>query len=228
MTAPRRMLACLFLLLLVISSGCATRSISVIPSARQDELRQTPEGVVALFESAWNERDLTALGNLFTADFSLGGKVAGPEGADAFHVSCRARAMRRPCDSMPGMGDGAGPAPVRMTLGPRMHGLADSPRLIDTPWHRYVYCMLRVDEGMVPAEADGWTRTLQKVATFVLVRGDSAVVPLGFVAARAAPDSTRWWLQSLIVEPAPGSPGSKEHPYHGFVCGNAIGDFWWP
>jgi hypothetical protein len=222
------MIACWSLLLFLIPSGCATRVTSAIPSARQAELRSTPGGVVQLFESGWNERDLTTLSSLFTSDFALGGKSPGPEGLAAFRVSCRVRAMRMPCDSAWGGGDFGALARSRMTLGPWSPPLPDYPRIAETRWRRYVYCTLRIEEGAGRAEERLWTRTMHKVATFCLVRGDSAAVTPGLAAAGTAPDSTRWWLKSLTVEIEPGYPGSKERPYLGFICGNARGDFWWP
>jgi hypothetical protein len=228
MLAPSRTLTTLFLLLLVIPSGCATRLTSVIPSARQADLRQTPDGVVALFASAWNERNPAVLADLFTADFTLAGLVEGSEGAEAFHHSCRFHVMRMPCDPARGGGDFGAIEPARMTLEPWSPPPPDYPRIAETRWRRYVYCTLRIDEGRGPAQKAAWTRTLRRVATFCLVRGDSAAVSGAFAATRGAADSTHWWLESLAVEPPPGYPGSRHNPDRGFICGNGIGDFWWP
>ncbi len=228
MNAPRRTFTCLCLLWVLSPTGCAPDPLAPIPAAHGEDLRRTPEGVVRLFEAAWNAHDVATLESLFTRDYTLSRRIRDHDEADTSLVSSRVRTIRMPRSA----GGTAASAPAtgstHMTLGPYQPGDDDLPRTSDTPWRRTLYRTLRIE-----ARRDGWLARegrmpMENVVAFALVRGDAAALRPAARAARVAADSSRWWLEGLTVEPAPGTVGSRNHPYAGFVCGNALGDFWWP
>jgi hypothetical protein len=204
---PRLLASALIALAPLTLAGCsrnpaAPKPVAVVPAPPAPS---STTAAVQAFQWDMTHRDWQHYGQLLADNFTFAFSATDPKGALFTN-----RAMNRGDEVISAqriLSNGFGSLPaaktVTLDLGP-IQPTPDSRTGKTFPWHQQIRVgvTLSVDNGPDQYNVTG-------VATFYLVRGDSAQIPADLAAQGFHPDPNRWWIErwedGTGVTPAPGS-----------------------
>ena len=210
MKRPLRLLALALCLLLASLFGCSERTTRAIaPPVDLAPRANSPTGAVRLLEWIWNNRDTTRLDLLLTCDYEFV-FATGDSAGNAYRERPWTLEDELVCTHNMFAGAPSGPPPatrITFDMDPNLVEFPDPRPGKESPWHRVV----RTSVDLKIEVEDGSTLEVGGFATFYMVRGDSACIPVEAQIRGVRPDSTRWWIERWEDETLP-SGGTRGYP----------------
>jgi hypothetical protein len=174
-------------------AGCSTEHHVTGPLSRlisePAPTPNSPQAAIRLFQWGWNYRQLGAIRDVLTDDFSF---VFAPDDSSGNLFPDHRMNREELLFCLAHLFTGGGPAPpatsIHLVLDPALIALPDSRSGRNPRWHKEI--LTSVDLTIKTEDLTEY-RILGN-ARFFVVRGDSALIPgeLGF-----EPDSSRWYIQ---------------------------------